>query len=175
MTSANDAVQADPDESGTAHGQLKIARRIISMDEFVAMTGVEPQLEKEMKLPGDSRGATNSAFLFSINGYLDGKPLKGVLLAGECMLVQAQSRKMAERVCREALRDTKRLAREHHEETNRAVQPATPEETSAVNAGLSIEAGGGRARASEDPELLKSDPLMRGILATEIGKLPWKH
>ena len=156
------------DYSGTAHGQLATARRILKMDELVQMKDVKVRFEKEIRLPGDSRGATNTVFLFSLDGMLEGQPIVGALLAGECMLVQARSLKMAERICQEGMRDTIRLAIEQYEQANSVL------DLSQANRGITIE-GGGRKAASEDPELLRSDPVMKSILATEIGKLPWKH
>ncbi len=158
------------DLSGTAHGQLAIARRILTMDELVEMTGAVPQFEKEIKLPGDSRGATNTVFLFSVNGMLKGQAVKGALLAGECMMVQARTLKMAERICKEGLRDTIGFA--HEEFDNRSVIEL-PE--SAANEGVSVDAGGRSARPGDDPELLKSDPTLKTMLSHLIGKLPWKH
>ena len=156
------------DYSGTAHGQLATARRILKMDELVQMKDVKVRFEKEIRLPGDSRDATNTVFLFSLDGMLEGQPIVGALLAGECMLVQARSLKMAERICQEGMRDTIRLAIEQYEQANSVL------DLSQANRGITIE-GGGRKAASEDPELLRSDPVMKSILATEIGKLPWKH
>lgn len=158
----------DIDYSGTAHGQLATARRILKMDELVQMKDVKARFEKEIRLPGDSRGATNTVFLFSLDGMLEGQPIVGALLAGECMLVQARSLKMAERICQEGVRDTIRYAIEQSEQANSLI------DLSATNRGITIE-GGGRKAASEDPDLLRSDPVMKSILATEIGKLPWKH
>lgn len=156
------------DLSGTAHGQLATARRILTMDEFVALKDAIPQFEKEIRLPGDSRGETNTVFLFSVSGMLAGEMVRGALLAGECMLVQAKSLKMAERICREGLRDTAKHA--FSERERRGVIEVAP-----AMDGLSVEAGGGKARPSEDGALLRTDPLMKSILASEIGKLPWKH
>lgn len=156
------------DYSGTAHGQLATARRILRMDELAAMKDVKPRFEKEIKLPGDSRGATNTVFLFSLDGMLEGQPIVGALLAGECMLVQARSLKMAERIAKEGVGDTVRFAIEQSEQENSVL------DLSEMNRGISVE-GGGRKAANEDGELLKSDPLMKSILAAEIGKLPWKH
>lgn len=157
------------DLSGTAHGQLATARRILTMDELVEMTGLVPTFEKEMKLPGDSRGVANTVFLFSVSGMLKGQVIKGALLAGECMMVQARTRMQAERICKEGLRDTVGFA--HEEFDNRSVI----ELPQGVGEGLSIETGGREVRPGGDPDLLKSDPLMKSMLAHLIGKMPWKH
>lgn len=158
------------DLSGTAHGQLATARRILTMDELVEMNETTPRFEKEIKLPGDSRGATNTVFLFSVDGMLKGQPVKGALLAGECMMVQARTLKAAERICKEGLRDTIGFA---HEEFDNRSLIELPE--SAANEGVSVEVGGRRVRPGDDPELLRSDPTMKKMLAHMIGKLPWKH
>lgn len=157
------------DESGTAHGQLATRRRILTADELCRLKDARPRFEKEIRLPGDSRGTTNTVFMFSIDGMLDGEAVIGALFAGECMLVQARSLKMAERIAKEGLQDTARFALAEYEDRTRLVQPAT-----AAEQGLTIE-GGGRKAASEDPELLRSDPLMKKILASEIGGIKWKH
>lgn len=154
--------------------EIGLNRRVLAMDELAQMTDTRPRFEKEVKLPQDSRGTTNSAFLFSIDGMLRGQPVHGALLGGECMLVQARSLKMAERIAREGLLDTLRLARARFEEgLGRRVEVAT----GPTSEGLSVEAAGarGQVRSSEDPELLRTDPLLKSIIATEIGKLPWKH
>lgn len=160
------------DLSGTAHGQFKIARRILNMDELVRMQSTQPRFEKDIKMPGDSRGAANTVFLFSIDGVLDGKKIEGALFAGEAMLVQARTLKKAERIAREGLADTRKLAFEEHEDRLAVITP-----DGVIQAGATIEASGkrGQLSASEDPELLKSDPLMKKTLAHVIGKLPWKH
>lgn len=157
------------DLSGTAHGQFEVARRILHADELCRMKDLQPQFEKEMKLPGDSRGPTNTVFMFSVNGLLDGKPVRGALFAGEAMLVQARTLKQAERIAREGLRDTARFAVMELEQR--------PVIERVQNAGLAIEAAGqrGSVRASEDEALLRTDQVMKKILATEIGKLPWRH
>lgn len=134
------------------------------------MDGLRPHFEGEFKLPGDSRGEANRVFMFSFDGYLAGNPLTRCLLAGEVMLVQGTSLKTAERMCKEGLQDTRRFAREEFDK-----RPVIELPGSAANEGLTIEGGGNRVRPADDAELLKSDPLMRRILATEIGKLPWKH
>jgi len=156
------------DLSGTAHGQLKIARRILTMDELVEIKDCRPQFEKEIKLPGDSRGATNTVFLFSVNGMLKGQAVKGALLAGECMMVQARTLKQAERICREGLRDTINFANEEFDNRSSIILPES------ANDGVTIE-GGGRKAVRDDTELLKSDPHMKSLLAHIIGGLPWKH
>lgn len=157
------------DTSGTARGQLKAPRRILHIDELVEMTTVKPQFEKEMKLPGDSRGATNTVFLFSVNGMLRGQEVRGALLAGECMMVQARTLKQAERIAREGLRDTIGFAHEEFDNRSVIVLPAS------ANDGLSIEGGGRKINSRDDPDLLRTDPLMKSMLAHLIGKMPWKH
>lgn len=156
----------ESDLSGHAHGMFKIARPVLNADQLCRMKQVKPRFEFETKLPGDSRGATNTVFVFSIDGELDGKQVSGALFAGEAMLVQARTLKQAERICTEGLRDTARFALMELEQRPVIELPA--------NDGMTIE-GGGRKAVGDDPELLKSDPLMRKILATEIGKMPWKH
>jgi len=156
------------DTTGTAHGQLSTRRRILTADELCRLKDARPHFEKEMVLPGDSR-KKNIVFMFSIDGMLDGEPVIGALFAGECMLVQARTLAMAERICKEGLKDTASFALAEFEDRTRLVQPAT-----AMEQGLTVEAGGKRS-ASEDPDLLRSDPLMKKILATEIGGIKWKH
>lgn len=156
------------DESGTAHGQLATARRILSADELCRLKDARPRFEKEVSLPGNSR-KDSTVWMFSIDGMLDGEAVIGALFAGECMLVQARTLHMAERICKEGLRDTASFALAEYEDRTRLVQPVT-----ATSQGLTIE-GGGRKAASEDPDLLRTDPVMKKILAAEIGKIKWTH
>jgi hypothetical protein len=155
------------DRSGTAHGQLKIARRILDADELVRMTDLRPRFEKEIALKGDSRGNKNRVFLFSIDGMLDGNRIIGALFAGECLLVQDWSLERAARTAREGLADTVRLVREEFE-SRTAVKPA-----SVLEQGIATEAGGRKAGTNGgDP--LKTDPKLKAMLAHLIGGLPWK-
>lgn len=156
------------DTTGTAHGQLATARRILTADELCMLRDARPRFEKQIVLPGDSR-KRNTVWMFSIDGMLDGEAVIGALFAGECMLVQARTQHMAERIAKEGLKDTASFALAEFEGRTRMVQPVT-----ATQQGLTIE-GGGRKAASEDPDLLRTDPVMRKVLAAEIGGIKWKH
>src|SRR5689334_14386059 len=64
-------------------------RRVLNMDELAELKDVRPRLEKEFRLPGDSR-ARSKVYMFSIDGTLRGERITGCLFAGECILVQAE-------------------------------------------------------------------------------------
>jgi hypothetical protein len=62
----------------------------LRMDELAEMTDLRPRLEKEVRLPGDARGAKNRIYFFSIDGTLRGNRFTGCLMAGECIMVQSE-------------------------------------------------------------------------------------
>lgn len=147
----------------SARTDLAAVRRILSADELYRMKDVKPRLEKELRLPGDSR-ARNKVWLFSLDGVLDGNAVKGALFAGECILVQGRNFEQAFRLAKDGVASTIELLEEEFR-----LQHAVDQ--GPVNAGLEHDAGGSRARGDGT---LKTDPKMRSMLAHVIGGLPWK-
>jgi hypothetical protein len=136
------------------------------MDELAELKDTRPRLEKEFKLPGDSR-ARNKVYFFSIDGTLRGERLTGCLFAGECVMVQADSFERALNLAKDGLHDSVELALEFYEEVNRLVI-ARPMDA------ITVEVGGGRAAALPAQPDLATDPKMRAMIEHIIGGKPWR-
>lgn len=138
------------------------------MDELAELKDARPRLEKEFKLPGDSRGRSR-VYMFSIDGTLKGVRLMGCLFAGECMVVQAESFQKAHGLAKEGLQETIGLAYQYWGENEGRLVYAAPD------AGIQVEVGGGRHAANVGQPDLATDPKMKAMLESIIGKKPWKH
>lgn len=147
-------------------------RPVLTMDQLAEMKDVRPRLEKEMRLPGDMRGARNRIYFFSVDGTLGGSAVKGCLLAGECIMVQSdRGFEDALRQAKDGLNDTLELAREYFEEMNRAVVVASPMDVSHMQVDV-----GGRKTAGDFPgrPALHTDPKLQAIIEHIIGGKPWR-
>lgn len=144
-------------------------RRVLTMDELAELKDARPRVEKEFKLPGDSRGRSR-VYMFSIDGTLRGTRLNGCLFAGECIVVQETSFERAHNLAKEGLQSTIDLAYEFWKEDQGRLAHADP------MGALKIDVGGGRAGADLDKRVpLERDPKMRAFLEHMIGKKPWKY
>ena len=140
-------------------------RRVLNMDELAELKDVRPRLEKEFRLPGDSR-KRNKAFMFSIDGTLRGERVTGCLFAGECILVQATSFEKANNIAKAGLNDTVDLAIEYWRDSHGAL--LTPMEA------IKVEVGGGRASSNPKQPDLATDPKLKAMLQHIIGGKPWR-
>lgn len=138
------------------------------MDDLVDMKDLRPRLEKELRLPGDSRGNGNKVYFFSIDGTLRGNHLTHCLFAGECIMVQAKNFERALKLAKDGLHDTMELAREYFDEVNRSVLVASPLD----HTHMQVDVGG--RRAGPDGQPLKGDPKLRAMIEHIIGGKPWK-
>ena len=141
---------------------------VLKIDELIEITDLRPRLEKEMRLPGDSRGGGNKVWFFSVDGTLSGNHLKSCLLAGECIMVQAKGFEQALKLAKDGLHDTIELAREYFDELQRSIVVASPLDHSH----MSIDVGGRLAGPGDQP--LKGDPKLRAMIEHIIGGKPWK-
>lgn len=142
-------------------------RRVLTMDELAELKDVRPRVEKDFKLPGDSRRG-NRVWLFSIDGTLRGERLNGCLFAGECIVVQATSFDKAFRLAKDGLNDTVELALTYWREDQGRLVYASPME------GIQVEVGGGRAHATPGQADLATDPKLKAMIQHMIGGKPWK-
>jgi hypothetical protein len=142
-------------------------RRVLNMDELAGLKDQRPRLEKELRLPGDKRGAKNRIFFFSIDGTLDGVRVTGCLFAGECIMVQSHKGfEHALKIAKDGLAETIELSYTYWKESQGALlKPMDP---------LVVEVGGGRA--SSNPKLpdLATDPKLKAMIAHIIGGKPWR-
>jgi len=146
-------------------------RAVLTMDQLVEMKDLRPRLEKEMRLPGDARGARNRIYFFSIDGTLRGNAFRGCLLAGECIMVQSEKGfEDALRQAKDGLHATMELAREYFDELQRSIVVASPLDVSHMN----VDAGGRRAAANPKAPDLATDPKLRAMIEHIIGKKPWR-
>ena len=147
-------------------------RPVLTMDQLAEMVDVRPRLEKEMRLPGDKRGANNRIYFFSIDGTVRGQRFTGCLFAGECIMVQSEKGfEHALKVAKDGLVDTVEIAKEYWDELNRSVVVASPMDVSH----LQVDVGGRRHGA--DPQGapdLRTDPKLREMLAHVVGGKPWR-
>lgn len=138
------------------------------MDQLAEMKDWRPRLEKEIRLPGDSRGADNKVWFFSIDGRVGGKPFKGCLMAGECVMVQAHSFEKANKIAAEGIESTLEFALEFFNQQ----QGSLAMTTNALEAGLTHDVGGRRGQGA--PGTLKTDEKLKAMIASRLGGLPWR-
>jgi hypothetical protein len=144
-------------------------RPVLTMDQLAEMVDVRPRLEKEMRLPGDSRGSRNRIYFFSIDGSLRGNRFSGCLFAGECIMVQSdRGFEHALRIAKDGLNDSVELAKEYWIELQRSVV------VSPVNESLSVDVGGRRAAGTQKQPDLATDPKLKDMIAHIIGGKPWR-
>ena len=141
---------------------------VLNMDQLVEMTDVRPRLEKEMRLPNDARGAKNRVYFFSIDGTLRGNRLTHCLMAGECIMIQAEGFEAALKLAKDGLHDTIELAKEYFEEAARSIVVASPMDHSH----MMVDVGGHKAKGA--PTDLASDPKLRAMIMHRLGGKPWK-
>ena len=145
-------------------------RPVLTMDQLAEMTDVRPRLEKEVRLPGDARGAKNRIYFFSIDGTVRGNRFTGCLFAGECIMVQSERGfEHAFKIAKDGLNDTVEIAKEYYEELNRSVVVASPLEASH----MMVNAGGRRAGHVPGQPDLASDPKLKAMIRHIIGGEPW--
>lgn len=143
---------------------------VLRMDDLVEMKDLRPRLEKEMRLPNDTRGSRNRIYFFSIDGTLGGNRLTHCLLAGECIMVQSERGfEHALRQAKDGLHATLEIAREYFDEINRSIVVASPVDASHMQ----VDAGGRRAGSVPGQPDLASDPKLKSMIQHIIGKKPW--
>jgi hypothetical protein len=146
-------------------------RPVLNMDQLVEMVDVRPRLEKEMKLPGDSRGSKNRIYFFSIDGTLRSNRFTGCLFAGECIMVQSDCGfEHALKIAKDGLNDTIEIAKDYFDELQRSVVMVSPVDASH----MMVDAGGRRAVANPKAPDLETDPKLRAMIAHIIGGKPWR-
>lgn len=142
------------------------------MDELVEMKDLRPRLEKELRLPGDGRGARNRIYFFSIDGTLRGNRLTHCLFAGECIMVQSDKGfEDANRQAKDGLHVTLELAKEYFEEMNRSVVVASPLAASHMN----VDVGGRRGNKPPGQPDLATDPKLKAMIQHMIGGKEWRR
>lgn len=136
---------------------------MLDADDLAALVDARPRLEKEIRLPDDSRSGSR-VYMFSIDGTLRGQREIGCLFAGEAILVQAKDFVTAFKIAKDGLADTIRLL--HVEHAQRPVIESAGD-------GIVTDVGGRRVNGNE-PGGLESDPKMRHFLGHLIGQMPWR-
>lgn len=131
--------------------RLRETRRNLDPDELATLVNPLPRCEAQL---------SPQAYLYSVDGSLNGVRLHGCLFNGELMLVYATSPGAAQDLATSGLRDTIAFLFDEYE----------------VRVGNTEHEGGGhRARPSEPGRELERLPQMREVLETEFRKLPTKH
>lgn len=143
-------------------------RAVLTMDQLAELTDERPRIEKEIRLPGDSR-QKNKIYFFSIDGTLRGNRLMGCLFAGECIMVQATSFDKALKLARDGLRETIELAVQYWREEQGRLVYASPME------GLQVEVGGGRHHDMPKELELATDPKLKAMIRHKLGGKSWKY
>lgn len=141
-------------------------RTVLDADQLARMKDLRPRLEKEFHLPGDSRNR-NKVWFFSVDGSLDGAYLRGCLFAGECITVQAKDFTAAFKLASDGLHDTLRFAREFYESQPKLVTVGPME------AGLSVDVGGGRAAQLASGQSM-ADHKLKAMIRHIIGGKTWE-
>jgi hypothetical protein len=146
-------------------------RPVLNMDQLAEMMDVRPRLEKEVKLPGDSRGLRNRIYFFSIDGTLRGNRFTGCLFAGECIMVQSdRGFEHALKIAKDGLSDTVEIAKDYFDELQRSVVMVSPVDASH----MVVDAGGRRAAANPKAPDLATDPKLKAMIAHIIGGKTWR-
>lgn len=109
---------------------LAKTRPILDSDKLASLVSPRARLEFDLDAV--------DAFVFTVDGVLQGKKVVGALLAGECILVRAKSAREAQELANAGLRDTIKLLHEEY---------ATRDHRGNAEL-LSVEAGGRRNRPS---------------------------
>lgn len=117
-------------------------RRSLNSDEFASLASPRARLE----VPLDAV----DAYIFTIDGVLQGSKLIGCLLAGECMLIRAKNEREAQDLANAGLRDTLKLL--HEEFAQRS------------DSRLVVVEGGGRRYREGGGEPLPKLPELRAML-----------
>jgi hypothetical protein len=142
-------------------------RRVLNMDELASLKDQRPRFEKELRLPGDKRGTKNRIYFFSIDGTLDGQHIIGCLFAGECIMVQTEKGfDHALKIAKDGLAETIELSYTYWKESQGALLKP-------MDAGITVEVGGGRAGAMPRQPDLATDPKLKAMLQHIIGGKPW--
>lgn len=140
--------------------ELRQRREILTADQLASLVAPRARLEQSY--------ANLSAHFYTVDGVLNGRKISGALFAGECMLIFAPTEAAAQDLANRGLRTTIELM---EEEFNNRVKRG---EVSPIEEGLAHESAGRRDQAPgstiETPQMQK----LKAIMATEIGKLPWK-
>jgi hypothetical protein len=138
------------------------------MDQLAEMVNWRPRLEKDFRLPNDSRGSKNKVYFFSIDGQLGGKQFKGCLAFGSCIMVQATTMESALKQAREGIAATIELAYEWWRESQAALV------TSPLEAGLETQVGGARTHgALPHAPNLATDEKLKAMILHKLGGKKW--
>ncbi len=124
---------------------LQKTRRSLNADELASMASPRARLE----VPLDAV----DAYVFTIDGVLQGEKLTGALLGGECMLIRANTASEALELANAGLRETVRLLHEEYETRGQRDNELF----------MTVDAGGRRMKPSEG-EPLKHMPELRGMI-----------
>ncbi len=137
--------------------ELAKTRKVLTADELATIANPRPRLEMHMP--------ALMAFLFSIDGVLNGKKVQGCLFAGECMLVYGATEAQARDTAQHGLFDTINLL---HEEYQTREQRLNPE----VYDGLQVDGGGSKGGRMERPPQVS--PKLNAIMQHILQGKPWK-
>lgn len=115
---------------GKIMAEVQHRRRVLTLQELCDMEG--PHAGFEQFFP-NVRG-----YFYTVDGRLEGEEVRGAMMAGNCMLIFAQSRKAADELAQEGLEQTIALAKEYAFREHLGCPPAVDE--GFENAGIEIEA-----------------------------------
>ena len=145
------------DASKAVEQELRRTRRVLNADELVSMTERRPRLEAQF--------GRYHAYLFSIDGVLNGAAVTGAVFAGECMLTFAPTFERAYKLAADGLESTVEFL--YQQALHDGVAPTI------LSQGLSTDIGGRKAGAP-NPDPLSRLPKLKSLLAHHIGGMPWK-
>lgn len=143
----------------TLNAKLAERRMILTADQLASLTA--PMACHEVSYD------RHQSHLYSINGILNGKKVKGALFAGECMLVFAVSESQAADLANRGLRATIELLYQEY-----AQRKQDDARTTLASQGTIVDAGGrriGRQHAVNLPQRKKMEAMIR----TVFGKIPF--
>ena len=106
-------------------------RRILTIQELCQMKNIRPHFEQFFPTVG--------AYFYTIDGQLGGERVRSAMLAGNCILVFAQSIEAADEIALSGISDTVKFADEYSYSDDAYI---AEQDAKAANAGIIIESGG---------------------------------
>lgn len=156
QTEAANEIEAQR-KSNVVQLELAKTRKVLTADELAVLVNPRPRLELHMSALG--------AFLFSIDGVLVGKKVRGCLFAGECMLVYGETEEKARKLAQDGLFDTIALLHEEYQTRDQRLNQD-------VYDGLQVDGGGRKGgRQEREPQVA---PKLKAMMAHILAGKPWK-
>lgn len=142
--------------------EMRRTRLVLDADMLHSLISPRAHLEVEIPHLG--------AYMYSIDGVLNGKKITGAVFAGECMLVFAPTESQAQEIANAGLRKTVELLEGEYRTRELRLSPTMQ--------GLSPDAAGRRAAEEQRPlqgRAAEQREMLRNIMADAFAKAAQKR